>query len=120
MVLFRVIRYDSIRLKARAHDVLSLYSQIVKAWRVIKGLQLSGLATENHYRDSFEGSKAGLFASNIANKADTCAETSKKKMCHTLYECTWLETTWTVWLVHFVDRVAVYKMLKKDNFFYSC
>lgn len=94
MVLFQVIQYDSIRLKARAHDVLSLYSQIVKAWRVIKGLQLllSGLATENHHRDSFEGSKAGLFASNIANKADACAETSKKKMYHTLYECTWLET----------------------------
>lgn len=52
---------------------------------MIKGLQLplSGLATENHYKDSFDGSEAGLFASNIANKADVCAETSKKKMCHT-------------------------------------
>lgn len=52
---------------------------------MIKGLQLllSGLATENHYEDSFESSEAGLFASNIANKADVCAETSKKKMRHT-------------------------------------
>lgn len=52
---------------------------------MIKGLQLllSGLATENHYTDSFEGSEAGLFASNVANRADVCAETSKKKMRHT-------------------------------------
>lgn len=52
---------------------------------MIKGLQLplSGLATENHYKDSFDGSEAGLFASDIANKADVCAETSKKKIRYT-------------------------------------
>lgn len=54
------------------NNVLTLYGPVVKPWHVKKArwLLLSVWLMTAVSKDSFESSKAGLFTSNSANKAD--------------------------------------------------